>query len=44
MCPGIEVVGGKGDNAAAVTREVGDGDSLMVGATKIGLSVILIPA
>lgn len=37
MCPGIEVVGGKGDNAAAVTREVGDGDNVMVGALKIGV-------
>jgi len=37
LVPGIEVVGGKGDNAAAVTREVGDGDCVMVGALKIGV-------
>ena len=37
LVPGIEVVGGKGDNAAAVTREVGDGDCVMVGALKIGI-------
>ena len=44
MCPGIEVVGGKGDNAAAVTREVGDGDNVMVGALKIGRSLVLMSA
>ena len=36
LCPGIEVVGGKGDNAAAVTREVGDGDVVMVGGLSVG--------
>lgn len=29
------MVGGRGDNAAAVTREVGDGDSVMVGGLKV---------
>lgn len=36
LCPGIEVVGGKGDNAAAVSREVGDGDIVEVGKLKVG--------
>jgi len=36
LCPGIEVVGGRGDNAAAVTHEVGDGDVVRVGGLSIG--------
>ena len=42
LCPGIEVVGGKGDNAAAVTREVGDGDCVLVG-TRIKVGVLYTP-
>eukprot|EP00802_Teleaulax_amphioxeia_P022813 Tamp_23300.p1 GENE.Tamp_23300~~Tamp_23300.p1 ORF type:complete len:288 (+),score=48.22 Tamp_23300:82-864(+) len=37
LCPGIEVVGGRGDNAAAVTHEVGDGDVVRVGGLSIGV-------
>ena len=36
LCPGIEVVGGKGDNAAAVSREVGDCDIVEVGKLRVG--------
>ena len=41
LIPSIEVIGGLGDNAAAVTREVTEGDSIQVG--HISVSVLSTP-
>lgn len=35
LLPNVPIIGGKGDSAAAVTREVGEGDSVIVGNLKI---------
>ncbi|KAJ1467845.1 beta-lactamase-like protein [Baffinella frigidus] len=37
LVPGIEIIGGKGDGAAAVTREVWEGDSFKVGDVGVGV-------
>ena len=41
LVPGIEVVGGLGDDAAAVTREVAEGDRVHVG--RLSVSVLSTP-
>ena len=35
LVPNLEVVGGKGDRAQAVMREVGDGDTVLVGSLEV---------